>query len=166
MTLTAIIDGTRDALQADAGNGKVSFNVSQELVGVTEVHGTAGSGHRIVVDEPPALGGTNAAANPVEYALAALGSCQVITYRVWATHLGIKFDSISVEVEGDLDLRGFFGVDPTIRPGYEQVRITLHITGPETPARYEELRRAVDEHCPVLDLFSNQTPVKIDLRVG
>jgi hypothetical protein len=50
MTLTAIIDGTRDALQADAGNGKVSFNVSQELVGVTEVHGTAGSGHRIVVD--------------------------------------------------------------------------------------------------------------------
>src|SRR6516162_1826890 len=45
-------------------------------------------GHKFTVDEPEALGGSNVAANPVEYALAALGSCQAITYRVWAAQLG------------------------------------------------------------------------------
>lgn len=166
MTLTNIIEGTKAAVAADAKNAKALFTVSQQLVGVTEVHGTSGTGHHLVVDEPPALAGGNVAANPVEYALAALGSCQAITYRFWAAHLGIAFDTLSVELEGDLDVRGFFGIDPTVRPGYEQVRVKLHITGPESPERYEELRRAVDEHCPVLDLFTNPTPVKVELVVG
>ena len=34
------------------------------------------------------------AANPVEYALAALGSCQAITYRVWAAPFGVKLDEV------------------------------------------------------------------------
>ena len=166
MSLTAVIEGTRSAVSADVKNGQVRFTVGQELVGVTEVHGTTTSGHRVVVDEPPALGGANAAANPVEYALVALGSCQLITYRFWAAQLGLQFDTLSVEVEGDLDVRGFFGIDPSVRAGYQQVRVTLHITGPESPERYEELRRSVDEHCPVLDMFANQTPVSISLKVG
>ena len=33
------------------------------------------------------------------------------------------------------------------------------MTGPESPGRYAELAAAVDEHCPVLDLFRNPVPV-------
>jgi hypothetical protein len=39
------------------------------------------------------------------------------------------------------------------------VRLAVTITGPETDARYQELREVVDAHCPVLDLFTNPTPV-------
>jgi hypothetical protein len=35
----------------------------------------------------------------VEYALAALGSCQAITYRVWAAQLGIKLDKVEIGIE-------------------------------------------------------------------
>ena len=28
-------------------------------------------------------------------------------------------------------------------------------------ARYQELREAVDAHCPVLDIFQNPTPVSV-----
>ena len=35
------------------------------------------------------------AANPVQYALASLGSCQAITYQFWAEQLGIGFDTLS-----------------------------------------------------------------------
>ena len=58
----------------------------------------------IDVDEPPALGGTDLAANPVEYALAALATCQEITYRLHAAALGIPLKEVSVKLEGDVDL--------------------------------------------------------------
>jgi uncharacterized OsmC-like protein len=91
--------------------------------------------------------------------LASLGSCQAITYRIWATHLGIEVDSITVRTEGDLDLRGFFGVDDGIRPGFTAVRVAVTVAGPESQERYAELAAAVDQHCPVLDLFQNPVPV-------
>ena len=115
--------------------------------------------HVFKVDEPPALGGADVAANPVQYALASLGSCQAITYRFWAAQLGIEFDSLTVRVEGDLDIRGFFGFDDTVRPGLSAVRVEVSVTGPESAERYAELAAAVDEHCPVLDLFKNPVPV-------
>jgi putative redox protein len=33
------------------------------------------------------------------------------------------------------------------------------VTGPESAERYAELAAAVDQHCPVLDLFQNPVPV-------
>ena len=95
----------------------------------------------------------------MQYALASLGSCQAITYRLWAAQLGVTLDSITVRVEGDLDLRGLFGVDDTVRPGFSAVRVEVTVAGPESAERYAQLAAAVDEHCPVLDLFKNPVPV-------
>jgi len=66
---------------------------------------------------------------------------------------------VTVRVAGDLDLRGFFGVDDSVRPGFTAVQVEVTVTGPETEERYAELAAAVDEHCPVLDLFKNPVPV-------
>ena len=44
------------------------------------------------------------------------------------------------------------------------MRLDVAITGPETVERYEQLRAVVDEHCPVLDLFTNATPVEVSVR--
>jgi len=65
----------------------------------------------------------------------------------------------ALRVEGDLDIRGFFGFDDTVRPGFTAVRVEVIVTGPESAERYAELAAAVDEHCPVLDLFKNPVPV-------
>jgi uncharacterized OsmC-like protein len=64
-----------------------------------------------------------------------------------------------VRLEGDLDIRGFSGFDDAIRPGFTAVRVEVTVTGPESAERYAELAAAVDEHCPVLDLFKNPVPV-------
>jgi uncharacterized OsmC-like protein len=116
--------------------------------------------HRITVDEPKALGGTDEGPNPVELVLAALTTCQAITYRVWAMKLGIALDSVHVEADGDIDLRGFFGVDDSVRPGYSEVRLRVRLDGPESPERYAELAEAVDGHCPVLDFTGNPVPIQ------
>jgi uncharacterized OsmC-like protein len=158
MSLVSLIDDTSKAIANDPASGQVEFTAQGTLVGVTEVDIRTGA-HTFKVDEPPALGGADAAANPVQYALASLGSCQAITYRFWAAHLGVELDSLSVRVEGDLDLRGFFGVDDSVRPGFTAVRVEVSVTGPESAERYAELAAAVDQHCPVLDLFQNPVPV-------
>jgi uncharacterized OsmC-like protein len=158
VSLSTVIAGTRQAITDDSSNAAASFAAEGTLVGVTEVDIRTGA-HTFKVDEPEALGGADVAANPVQYALASLGSCQAITYRIWAEHLGIELDAVSVRVEGDLDLRGFFGVDDTIRPGFTGVRIEVSVKGPESAERYQELATAVDQHCPVLDLFQNPVPV-------
>jgi uncharacterized OsmC-like protein len=160
MSLSELIRDTKVAFSSDAAKARATFVAEHELVGATEVRVKVGSGHRLTVDEPAALGGADKAANPVEYALASLGSCQAITYRVWAAQLGVKLDNVKVDIEGDIDLRGFFGIDEQVRAGFNAVRIRVTLGGPETEARYQELAAAVDAHCPVLDLFRNPVPVE------
>ena len=164
MTLSTVIADTRKAVTDDPAAAQALFSTRATLTGVTEVIVRAAP-HAFTVDEPPALGGEGSAPNPVEYALASLGSCQAITYRFWAEHLGIAIDTVTVTVEGDLDIRKFFGFDDSVRPGFSAVRIQVGITGPETPERYQQLAAAVDEHCPVLDLFRNPVPVDRTLTV-
>lgn len=158
MSVVSLIADTRKAVADDPANAQALFSAQGTLIGVTEVDVRTGA-HTFKVDEPPALGGADVAANPVQYALASLGSCQAITYRFWAAQLGIPFDKLTVRVEGDLDIHGFFGFDNTVRPGFIAVRVEVSVTGPESKERYAELAAAVDEHCPVLDLFMNPVPV-------
>lgn len=120
-------------------------------------------GHEVVVDEPAGLAGANAAPSPVETALAALLSCQVVTYRVWAARLGIALEAVEAEVEGDLDVRGFYGLDDEVRPGFGAVRVRVRLLGPASADDYRALQAAVDEHCPVLDVFRGPTPVRTEL---
>ena len=101
------------------------------------------------VDEPVSVGGTGTAPNPVQLSLAALGSCQAITYRYWAEELGLRLDAVTVSVESDFDTGAFFGVPGAVgTPAPSGVRCEVTLDGPEPPERYKELVVVVDEHCP------------------
>ncbi|WP_072805517.1 OsmC family protein [Rhodococcoides yunnanense] len=161
--LGTVTSATREAIDSDPNNAHAVFRASAIAHDAVASTVTLGK-YSVEVDEPPALGGENTAANPVEYYLASLLSCQVVTWRVWADKLGIAVDDISAKAEGDLDVRGFFGFDDDVRPGFGEVRVVVTVAGPETRERYEELQQAVDAHCPVLDLTRNQTPVRTTLE--
>lgn len=156
--LTAIITGTAEAVRKDVGRAAVQFTATGRSAGsvATDVRARQ---HTFVVDEPASLGGDDSATNPVEYALGALIGCQVVTYRFWASRLGIELDDVRIEAVGDLDVRGFFGLEEGVRPGFGEIRLDVQLIGPESAERYAQLHAAVDERCPVLDLFANPTPV-------
>lgn len=121
--------------------------------------------HALAIDEPMALGGTDTGPNPVEIVLAALGTCQAITYRIWAGLLGIALDEVRFETEGDIDIAGLLGLREGVRPGFSGIRHRVILIGPETEERYRELMAAVDEHCPVLDIVANPVPIERVLEV-
>jgi len=154
-----------DRIAANPASAQLTYRVRGAGEGSVATAVTAGK-HAFVVDEPAALAGDDVAASPVEYALGALISCQVVVYRLYAQVLGIRVDEITVDAEGDLDARRLFGLDETVRAGFADVRLAITITGPEPEERYQELREAVDAHCPVLDLFQNPTPVSVTVAKG
>ena len=154
-TVSEVIAATTEAVAQDTANARALVRTFGRLT-VTLRSGR----HELLVDEPESLAGADAGASPVDYAVAALASCQAITYRFWADRLGIVLDDLEVSVEADLDLRGFFGLDDEVRPGFGAVRVEVTPIGPESAERYQELADAVDAHCPVLDLFANATPVE------
>jgi uncharacterized OsmC-like protein len=164
MSVSAAIEANEQAISAEPGRARVVFKTEGALVGPTEVRLTSRE-HVLEVDEPDVLAGGNRHANPVEYALAALASCQAITYRFWAAKLGIELEGLEIAAEGDLDLQGFFGLDAGVRPGFTAVRLDVTPLGPEPAERYRELADAVDAHCPVLDLFANPTAVERRLAI-
>jgi uncharacterized OsmC-like protein len=115
--------------------------------------------HALVVDEPPSIGGTGEGPNPIEVVLAGLAACQAITYQVWAVRLGLALDRVRVQAQGDVDLRGFFGVVAGVRAGFTAVRIEVALEGPEPDERYRELAEEVDRHCPVFDMLTVPAPL-------
>jgi uncharacterized OsmC-like protein len=146
-----------DRIARDATNAQLTYKVTGRGVGSVGTEIRAGK-HTFLVDEPAALAGDDAAASPVEYALGALISCQVVVFRLYAQALGLTIDDIEVSAEGDLDVRKLFGIDESGRAGFHDVRVKVDITGPNTAEEYEKLRAVVEEHCPVLDLFANTVP--------
>lgn len=147
-----------ERLAADTANARLVFAAAGVAEGAVATRIRAGS-HEWLIDEPAALAGDDAGTSPVEAALGALLACQTVVYRLYAQRLGLTIDSLELRAEGDLDVRGLFGADD-VRAGFAGVRIAVDIDGPHERERFEELRRVVDAHCPVHDLFSNPTPVE------
>lgn len=158
--LAHVVTATEAAAKAKPEITQIGYEAVTALVAgtTTEVNIFTG-GHAFTIDEPAILAGTNRGASPVEHLLASLGSCQVITYQVWAAKLGIALEDVEVRVTGKLDVNGFFGFDPDTRPGFQAIDVAVRITGPESDERYAELTKFVDEHCPVLDVLTAGVPV-------
>ncbi|MGX1693971.1 OsmC family protein [Microbacterium keratanolyticum] len=146
-----------ERIAASPANAQLKTRVSGRAVGSVATEIRAGA-HRFLVDEPAGLAGDDAAPSPVEYALGALVSCQVVVFRLYAQALGLTIDELEITAEGDLDVRKIFGIDESVRAGFHGVRVSVEITGPNTPEEYENLRQIVDAHCPVLDIFENPVP--------
>lgn len=158
-----LFENTQGALRSEPANAAASFAASsRQLEGLRSE--TKVRQFSLDVDEPEVLGGSDAGPNPVEYVLAALASCQEITYRLHADALGIPLDGVSVEVEGELDLRGFFAVDEGVRAGFQDIVATVRLDSPAPRADLERLQQVVDAHCPVLDILRNPVPVSLALE--
>lgn len=161
-SLKPLYDGTQDAFKLSPETALASFQAtSRQAEGLrSEIKIRQ---FNLTVDEPEALGGQDAGPNPVELILASLATCQEITYRLYADALGIPLDSVSVTVTGALDLRGFFAVDDTVRPGFTEIKTEVTLDSPAPEAEVARLKATVDRHCPVLDILRNATPVSLDV---
>ncbi len=120
----------------------------------------------VSMDEPSALGGSNVAPNMVEMVLGAYGCCLTTGYAANAALSGIQLDDIQIELEGDLDLNGFFGlIDPQqCCPGYTNVRAKVLLkSSSATPEQIQALHDAVTKTSPVGAILARPVNVTTEL---
>jgi uncharacterized OsmC-like protein len=125
--------------------------------GACEEHRTDGKTFTIDNGEAPVLLGRDEGANPVEYLLSALMGCMTTTLAYHAAARGIAIDAIASESEGDIDLRGFLGLSPSIRQGYQTIRVRMRVKSKASPQALRELALM----SPVFDVISKSVPVDV-----
>jgi uncharacterized OsmC-like protein len=120
-------------------------------------------GHKIIMDEPQEMGGTDEGMNPVELTLSALGGCLSICASMFAESCDVELNDFSVDLEGDLDLRGFKGVDG-IDPGFQEVRFTINIDSDSPKENIEKLVEVIESRCPVSDSLKRNIEINFDYK--
>ena len=120
----------------------------------------------LVNDEPDVLLGQDNGANPVEHLLHALAGCLTTSMVYHAAARGYQLDRVDSTLEGDLDLRGFLGIDPTVRNGYSNVKVQFNIEGDLTQEQKSEILKMGPAFSPVFDVLSNGTRVDVSLSVN
>lgn len=114
-------------------------------------------------DEPAALGGTDTAANPVEQLLGALGNCLAVGYAANATAAGITIDKLTIDLEGDLNLKTFLGLDAAGNAGYEGIRVSVDLDSDADADRLAALHETVVGTSPVGHTLQRPVPISITL---
>ena len=112
--------------------------------------------------EPPVLLGKNEGANPVEFLLHALAGCVTTTTVLHAAARGIRIESISTELSGNIDLQGLLGLDASVPAGYEQIRIEMDIRADCSDEELDDLLAFARGHSPVCNTVCRPVPVTIE----
>ncbi len=167
------LQSTIDTVRKTPKEGKTSWRVRSSWKGGTrsdhQVNGCViGSKNvqrefTIRSDEPLELCGTNRYANPQELLLSSLNACMVVGYAAIAAHMGITLTKLEIEISGDIDLRGFLGIDPKVPAGYGALNQVVRISGDATPAQFAQLHDAVRATSP--NLYNVTRAIPTDSRL-
>jgi uncharacterized OsmC-like protein len=117
---------------------------------------------RMDADEPAILAGNDEGANPVEHLLHALASCLTTSMVAHAAVRGIEIEELESELEGDIDLRGFLGLNLNMPKGYTEIRAKFRVrANPEDLERIRELAK----FSPVFNTITKGANVVVDVAL-
>jgi len=141
---------SRITLRADGGQSDTPISCSVE-VGQKILEAQAHSG----------VGGPGTAACSGDLLLGALAACAQLTCQLVATAMGIPFEHIRVEVEGEMDLSGTLGISKEVPVGFQDIHARFDINAPDaTPDQLAALREKTEQYCVVMQTLINPPQVR------
>jgi putative redox protein len=130
------------------GNAKLLEN--------TRLEADNGRGHSVICDLPENQGGTNTGPSPLELALMSLAGCGVIIYAEVCKNSKIEPGKIEVAVEAEKTPNS---------PVISGVVMKVNISSKVRRALVEAAWRRVEANCPVLFVYKEQIPVKVEVQI-
>jgi uncharacterized OsmC-like protein len=159
---------TVEAVKQNWQMGKTVWKANTQWRGGFRVY-TCSREFSLLADEPEMLCGTNTAANPVEMVLQAYGACLSIGYAMNAAVMGINIESLDIDLEGEIDLPGFLGLEAPEElkmdklPGFKNITATVKIKANADRSAIETLHKNVNATSPVGVTLSR--PVKLEAKL-
>jgi len=112
-------------------------------------------------DFPEELGGMSKGPTVCEMCMASIGSCVSQTIVAYATMMGVQLDSIRIQTEGDVDIRGFTSISEKVRPGAQEFRMNIHLESKATSKeQLEKLYELGKRFSPAMDTLTHGTTIK------
>ncbi len=108
------------------------------------------------IDEPTQLLGVNSAPNPAEYMLGGLAGCMAVTFMAGATAMNINIHQLQLEIDGELDLKGFLGLNNDSCVGFPELKFIFNVKGNGTQEQYNTLMERVTKHSPNFNTIKNE----------
>jgi uncharacterized OsmC-like protein len=168
------LEETIASVRDDPGCRRMVFRVSTDWKGQAKSESTVESysvagrevprSFTIVADEPEELLGANSAPNPLELLMSAINACLVVGYVAQAAVRGIRLEACRIECEGELDLRGFLGLDETVPPGYRRINYIVRLEGDGSREQFEEIHQYVMATSP--NYFNMSQPIQMVGRLA
>lgn len=167
------LKATVDAIRQEPGMGVCHFRATNKWLHgnhnrstVTDFYGARQEiAHKqtfkMDADEPAILAGNDEGANPVEHLLHALASCLTTSMVAHAAVRGIDIDELESELEGDIDLQGFLGLDESVPKGYTAIRVKFRVKADS--ASLDSLRE-LTAYSPVFNTLMKGTAVDVSVE--
>jgi uncharacterized OsmC-like protein len=168
--------GAREALKGAPEAAKFQWRARNEWVNGTHSRTTiedfgglgAEQSHKRAftydADHPELFASEDHGPTPVEFVLLGLASCLTAGIASVAANRGVRLDSVTSTLEGDMDLQGILGIDKSVRNGYQHIQISFDVKGDATD---EELRKIVAQsqaRSAVYDIVTGNVPVTITVN--
>lgn len=113
-------------------------------------------------DEPPILAGNDQAPNPVEHLLHALASCLTTSIVAHAAVKGIKIEALESELEGDIDLNGFLGLNSDTPKGFTEIRARFRV---KADPKHLNTIKQLSRFSPVFNTITKSGRVDVDVMM-
>src|ERR671930_1455593 len=170
---TQLLNTVYNSMQNQPEMAKAIFSVKSQWNGGFSVTSTASKGFRIggqniernteykmQHDFPNQMSGEGRGPTVCESCMGSLAACLTQTIVAHATSRGILIDSIDIDIEGDVDLRGFTGISTDVRPGAQQFRVNMNIkSNTASKEQINELCEIGKRFSPAFDTLTNGTSV-------
>lgn len=168
---------TQDAVRKQPELGKVTFKVRGQSNGGLALlsktgpllqNGAADNSRdgkfSMISDEPVALLGTDTGVSPAEYVLKGIAGCYTVTLASMAAAKGLDLDGLELDLNFDIDLNGFLGLNDEVRKGAQAIRIDVKLnSATASREQLEDLVRELPFNSPIHDTLAN--PVEVVARL-
>jgi len=115
-------------------------------------------------DHPELFASEDNGATPIEFIMVGLASCLTAGVAAIAQHRGIQLRSVSATLEGTMDVQGILGVDPEVRNGFSDIKVSYNIDADASPDDIKALVAQSQKRSAVYDIVTNPTNVTVEVN--
>src|ERR1044072_5410621 len=151
MDLRSIQKPLKDKYRSEPGSSRITLKAQRDQTD-TPIACSVEVGQKLFEAQAHSgVGAPGTAACSGDLLLGALAACAQLTCQLVATAMGIQFEHIRVEVEGEMDLSGTLGISKEVPVVVQDIHAKFDIKAPQATAeQLAALKEKTEQYCVVM----------------